>query len=369
LARELARQQIDVEVITCGPVLPEAGPAAGLDDVVRTHYLPAACRRWPWTGHGNALFRTIKALERPVGRTVLHDTGLWLATNHACAAAARALKLPLVLSPRGMLSPWALKYRGFKKRLAWMTYQRRDLSTVTLMHATSNQEALELAALGFGQPITVIPNGVELPPTHTRSEQRTRCDANGAGERIVLFLSRLHPKKGLMDLIRAWAKLRPVGWRVVIGGGGDESIRAEIQRALRFHGLSEKFTLIGEVHDSGKWELYQSADLFVLPSQSENFGLVIAEALASGVPVVTTRHTPWEDLNEYRCGWWIEPGPDALQNALRQAMALSDTDRHHMGENGRRLIESRYTWPNAATRMRAAYEWLLGSAEKPAFVR
>jgi glycosyltransferase involved in cell wall biosynthesis len=111
--------------------------------------------------------------------------------------------------------------------------------------------------------------------------------------------------------------------------------------------------------------LYRSADLFVLPSHSENFGLVVAEALASGVPVITTRGTPWEELVAHRCGWWVEKTTDSLAEALRDAMSRTDEERREMGERGRQLIEQKYTWSSVAAQMKSVYEWVLGKAPKP----
>jgi len=125
------------------------------------------------------------------------------------------------------------------------------------------------------------------------------------------------------------------------------------------------FEYVGPVAGEAKWNLYRDADLFVLPSHSENFGLVVAEALACGVPVITTRGTPWEDLVTHRCGWWTEIGVEPLANALREALRLSDEERQHMGRRGRKLVEENYTWPAAAKKMVAVYRWMLGEGQKP----
>jgi len=180
-----------------------------------------------------------------------------------------------------------------------------------------------------------------------------------------LCLSRIHPVKGLLNLVQAWASVRPQGWQVVLAGADADGYRAELEAAIYSCRLNADFQSIGPVDGEKKWQLYRSADLFVLPSHTENFGLAVAEALASGVPVITTRATPWAELPEHGCGWWIDVGAPSLAAALREATALTDEERHAMGQRGRQLIELKYTWSAAAQKMSAVYEWMLGRGPKP----
>jgi glycosyltransferase involved in cell wall biosynthesis len=180
-----------------------------------------------------------------------------------------------------------------------------------------------------------------------------------------LFLSRIHPVKGLLHLVQAWASVRPQGWKVVLAGADADGYRAELQAAIHNHHLNADFQSIGQVDGEKKWELYRSADLFVLPSHTENFGLAVAEALACGVPVITTRATPWKELPVHGCGWWVDVGAHPLAEALREATAMTDEKRRAMGERGRQLIEQKYTWSAAAQKMMAVYEWMLKGGSKP----
>jgi glycosyltransferase involved in cell wall biosynthesis len=291
--------------------------------------------------------------------TLLHDNGLWLPTNHAAARVAREMKIPFIISPRGMLTPWAMRFHGFKKRLAWLLYQRRDLQSARVLHATSRQEAKEFRALGLTQPIAIIPNGVDVP------FQKSEIGNRKSEIRTALFLSRIHPKKGLLDLAEAWNMVRPSGWRMVIAGGDEDGHLAEVKAEIRKQKLENSFEFIGEVADEKKWDLYRSADLFVLPTKSENFGIVIAEALACGLPVITTRDTPWEELRQRQCGWWVEIGARPLADALDEAIQLTDEERRAMGLRGRKLVEDNYTWSAAAKKMFAVYQWMLGTGSKP----
>ena len=288
----------------------------------------------------------------------LHDNGLWLPTNHLVASVARRRHRPFMVCPRGMLSAWALGFRAWRKRLAWLFYARRDLDTACAFHVTSLQEAEEVRRLGLRQPVVVAPNGVEIPPAINHATQKK-------GTRSVLFLSRIHPKKGLVHLIEAWSRLRPSGWRVIVAGPAEPGHLAELKRRLRGAGLEADFEFPGPVEGEAKWTLYRQADLFVLPSLSENFGLVVAEALASGCPVITTQATPWEELATHRCGWWIPTGADALEKALDEAISQPGEVRQAMGERGRRLVEARYGWQSVARRLIEALEWLTYGGRAP----
>jgi glycosyltransferase involved in cell wall biosynthesis len=293
---------------------------------------------------------------------LVHDHGAWLPNNVASAVAARWAGLPLVITPRGMVEPWALQHRAWKKTLAWHLYQKKYvLQSADLLHATSSMEARNLWELGLQAPIAVIPNGVELPNTWKQAPSE-------GDTRRALFLSRLHPKKGLPTLVDTWAALRPSGWELVIAGPDDGGHRAEVEQRVREQGIEEDVTFAGPVYGEDKWALYRSSDLFVLPTHSENFGVVIAEALASGVPVITTKGAEWSILEDRDCGWWIDIGKDPLVEALRDAMGRTDAERLEMGRRGRQVAEEEFSWDSVAERMVRAYRWLLGEGEQPSFV-
>ena len=306
-----------------------------------------------------------------------------------------------------MLTSWATRHRSFKKRIAWFLYQKRDLQTARVLHATSIAEAEHFRRLDLTQPIAIIPNGVE-PPKENVESRKQKAELSGlrtpnsdlsavasakaelrTSARTVLFVGRIHPVKGLMNLIRAWAAIQDkaestkqkaeiselrsphsalrtaAAWRLVIAGGDEAGHTEKLKAESRELKLENSVEFVGPVEGAKKWELYRSADLFVLPSHSENFGLVVAEALASGVPVITTKGTPWQELETHRCGWWIDIGAEPLVRALREALSLSDAERQEMGARGRQLTESKYTWPKVAQQMKSVYEWVLGTGPRP----
>lgn len=292
---------------------------------------------------------------------IIHNHGIWLPLNHHATINAKRLKVPLIISPRGMLEPWARNYQRWKKKLAWLLYQHQDLKSASLIHATSTQEAITFHSLGFKIPIAVIPNGVDIPECTAYKIKQQRM-------KTVLFLSRIHPVKGLINLVRAWSRIRPVNWQMIIAGPDEDGHQNVVEREIHRHGLSNTFCFIGPVGDQEKWKLYNRSSLFVLPSHTENFGMVVAEALASGVPAITTKGTPWAELEEHKCGWWVDSGVEPLAIALEEAMALPQEARIAMGKRGLRLVEQKYSWEKIGEEMLSVYEWVLGRGTLPACV-
>jgi glycosyltransferase involved in cell wall biosynthesis len=325
-------------------------------------------RRLNWQGRPLPFVRrvgsAIRELSDGIRAELVHVHALWEAVPHAGVGFARAAGLPLVFSPHGMSTPWALAHHWWRKRAAWLAYQRRDLLAATVLHATAHAEAEDLRRLGFEQPIAVVPLGVHLP----RPEGGFRRSGVGR-QRTILFLSRIHPKKGLFNLVDAWAAVRQPGWRVVIAGPDEADHRAEVEKRAVRCGVADDFHFVGPVFGDDKDGHYRDAELFVLPSYRENFGVVVADALAYGVPAITTRATPWREVQEHRCGWWIETGVAPLAEALRAAMACTPQERAAMGERGRALVEERYAWPSVVAQMVSVYEWILHRGGMPACMR
>jgi glycosyltransferase involved in cell wall biosynthesis len=290
---------------------------------------------------------------------LIHDHGLWLFPHHRLAKIATKHSIPRMVTPHGMLQPLVMRHRRWKKHLAWNLYQHEDLLAARVIHATSPEEAKALKQIFPGKPIALIPFGISLanlPPLKT-----PKPTPKGR----VLFLSRLHPVKGLKYLIEAWHILQPDHWELIIAGPDEAGHQAEIEQLIDQLGITSSIHFVGAVSGDQKWQLYQSADLFVLPSLTESFGLVVVEALASGLPVITTKGTPWSQLETEGCGWWIDGGTTALVDALRQATALTHPERVTMGQRGRDLVSKQYTWEKSAEHMLSVYAWMLGSQEQP----
>ena len=327
--------------------------------IIRVNQFSLSGGLLPFSGQTVTLMRLFADYD------LVHIHGIWLPICHAAVTAAREVGKPVVVAPRGMLEPWALGHKWLKKRIAWVAYQRRDLAGAALLQATAQSEAQEIRRLGIRTPVAIVPNGMALPPI--LSKRRT-----SRGRRI-LFLSRIHPKKGLENLLNAVAANRGLlnarGWKLVVAGydeGGYVKHLEEIRHRL---GLEPLVTFRGPVEGAAKWRLYRASDLFVLPSYSENFGMVVAEALACGLPVITTRGTPWSELQKYGCGWWVPVGVKPLAVALGRALVLPRSTLAKMGARGRQLVKRRYSWDILGQRMRDAYGWVLHGGPKPSCVQ
>lgn len=300
--------------------------------------------------------------EKALGADIVHNHGLWLMPNVYAGLAARKADIPLVITPRGMLADAALKFSPLKKKLFWAVLQRKAFEDAAVWHATSEEEAHDIRAFGIKAPVAIIPNGIDIPEFVARHED------NGS-QKILLFMSRLHPKKGLPSLIEAWSRLeadRPE-WRLVIAGPDEGRYRARLEVQAMQAGC-QRITFTGAVYGQEKADLLQQADLFVLPTQNENFGLVVGEALAAGIPAIVTKGAPWQGLETERCGWWIDHGAEPLLAALHTATSLPSSARKEMGARGRGWVERDFGWDRIATKMCDVYSWLLGRQERPEWV-
>lgn len=288
--------------------------------------------------------------------TIIHDHGAWLGSNHAAAAVARRSGIPLVISTRGMFSREALSHSGGRKRAAWILYQRRVLQSASMLHATSEAEADDLRRLGLGSPIAVVPNGVEIPVVSSAPRSRR-----------ALCMTRLHPIKGIPTLLEAWARVRPQGWQLDLVGPDVGAHGRELRQIIDRLQLVDCVRILDAASETAKWKHYESAELFILPSLSENFGIAVAEALASGTPVITTTGTPWSHIVEQQCGWYVSATAGALADAIANATALSSEERRTMGARGRAFIAADYSWPRVATEMIQVYEQVraIGQATTP----
>ncbi|HBA73208.1 MAG: hypothetical protein A2X82_07520 [Geobacteraceae bacterium GWC2_55_20] len=362
LAHHLStHSDINVSLLALSSTTSVSPVAEGKDYAI--NYFPIG---WSRPGRLRALFRMrnhlVRKVEEHAGSSIIHDQGVWMMNNHLAVGVGRKTKTPVIVSLRGMLEPWAMNHKALKKKIAWNLYLKNDLDSVDLIHATSQQEADNFRDLGLQKPVVILPNGVDLPQWRERSPSKD-------GKKTILFLSRVHPKKGLLNLVSAWQQAIVAGWKIIIAGPDEGGHKQEVMAAINAAGLRDSFEFVGSIDDDAKWKWYFNADLFVLPTFSENFGIVIAEALACGLPVITTTGTPWQELETHNCGWWVDIGVEPLAEALRSAVALSDDERHEMGQRGRKLVADCYSWSKIASDMSCAYSWVLGNGPKPDFIQ
>jgi glycosyltransferase involved in cell wall biosynthesis len=293
---------------------------------------------------------------------LIHDNGLWGYTNYAAARFAARQQIPLVVSPHGMLEPWAMREKRTRKLLGLAVFQRNILNSAALLMATAESEYENVRRFGLRQPVAVVPLGVALPQTRAHHAVATTS-------RSILFLSRIHPVKGLLPFIRAWHRVGQPGWRIIIAGPDEAGHLTQVRELISQLGMDSQFEFPGAVEGPAKRLLFESADLFVLPTLSENFGVVVAEAMSYGLPVLTTRAAPWSILETIKAGWWVEPRVEGLADGLRAALSTTPEQRAALGEAGRAHVAKNLGWATAGKMTSDAYAWLLGlERDKPAHV-
>lgn len=266
--------------------------------------------------------------EKP---NLVHINGIWSPQNWGFQKAAQKLGIKVIVSPHGMLEPWIMAHNPLKKKIALFLYQKKAIQRSIYLHATAPMEAENIQALGFKNPISIIPNGIDLNDVKGIKEHY--------GTRKMIFFSRIHPKKGIELLLEAWRNTNTNGWILEIAGNGDENyIEILNQSAIDLKDVH----FVGAKYGEAKWNFLRSADVMVLPTHSENFGIVVAEALAVGVPVITTHGTPWKDLETYECGWWINLSVADLEKIILKVTRTSADELKTMGIKGRKLVTEKY---------------------------
>jgi glycosyltransferase involved in cell wall biosynthesis len=249
------------------------------------------------------------------------------------------------------------------KRVFWPLLQRPALNFATCFFATSEGEYFDIRRMGFRQPVAVVPNGVDIPPCR---------ELRRSSHRTVLFLGRVHPIKGVDILLRAWnvVSARYPDWRLRIVGPDAEGHLERMQRLAASLRL-ERTEFCGPLYGSMKLEAYREADVFVLPTHSENFGVAVAEALAAGVPAIVTKGAPWSGLLDAEAGWWIDCELDALVAAMEQALATDSDTLATMGDRGRQWMQRDFSWEQVGQKAFGSYRWVaagMPSTPKPSWV-
>ncbi|SDS64361.1 glycosyltransferase [Opitutus sp. GAS368] len=329
----------------------EAGQTvAGGEDLATVRTFPRVAPRW--------LSRSpeMRRYLQDTPADIVHHHSLWLLPLRYAGEAARRQSVPLVISPRGMMSGWAYRHRRGRKRLAEWLVHPGAFAAAAGWHATSPEERADIQALGFKQPVCVSPNGVSLPGeaelAAARAAWHQLCPATRARP-VALFYSRLHRKKRVRELIDLWLAASRGDWLLLVVGVAEDYTPAELAANVAAAGAQDRVAVFD---GAGRPPPYAAASLFVLPSHSENFGLVIAEALAAGVPALVTDTTPWTGLAKSGCGWctpWENYG-----TALTAALATPAAELTAMGRRGRDWTAREFSWARAAGLLNEFYRHL-----------
>lgn len=341
LAGQLGRLGFDVRLV--GPFGLGDQPAVGdqtagvrVDVTLRESIYPPLTDAW------NAA-AAVAEFARDGRRRVVHVHGVWTAANAAACLRARVLGVPYIVSPHGMLLPAAMQRSSHRKRWALGAFVRRNLETAAVVHASSEAERASVLAVAPAARTTVIPWGVDIPdaPLGRRPDGRRRQAA---------YLGRIMPLKGVDELLAAWDDVRPPGWELRFIGADPDGYARRLADAIDSRRLRDTVSIQPPIGRAALLGCIQQLDLVVLPSHSENFGMVVAESLAVGVPVITTTATPWQDVVQRQCGWWVPDTRAGLAEAIRLASEMPADDLAAMGTRGRSWMADCFAWPVIAAR-------------------
>lgn len=311
-------------------------------------------------GRSPAMHRWLREQVNSENVDIIHNHGLWMMPNIYAGLVASGSACQLLVSPHGTFADWALGRSGFRKRLFHRLLQAPALACAACFHATSEAEYRDIRKQGYRQPVAVIPFGIDIPefmPRHARERRK------------LLFLGRLHPVKGVELLLRAWGTVskRFPEWDLEIAGPGEVSYVRQLQEMAQSLHL-QRVVFRGAVYGDEKRDCFHESDLFVLPTYTENFGIAVAEALAAGIPAITTHGAPWGGLTQHDAGWWVDIGVDPLVACLEDALARSSSDLAEMGLRGRDWMAAEYSWPHVGQQMAETYRWILQGGNKPEWV-
>lgn len=353
LLKGLRSENIDVEVLCYEPA--NGDKLVGDDAFIKTVFL----------ANRNKFFYSKnfkKGLLACQDTSLYHINGLWEYPSILTAIVARKKRRPYIISPHGMLYPEALGRNKWLKQAFYRLFIKKDLEKAAVIHATCSEEMKHLRDMGISAPIAIIPNAIELDGLLVKPIVSKSIKRFG-------YLGRVHPRKKIETLLYAWAQLgnKVKAAELIIIGSGDDAYMAflhqETQR-LKLRNVIFTGFLIG----SEKEDAIESLSYLAVPSDFENFGMIVVEALALGIPVIASKGTPWQELESNNCGWWIANDVATFHHFFEKALRLSETERLVMAENGRRLILEKYSSQIVAKKMVKLYQWVLTKGKVPDFI-
>jgi len=302
---------------------------------------------------------------------VVHNHSVWMLPNSYASRAAESSGKPVVVTAHGTLERWALQNSSWKKQLAGVWFQNRDLQHASCIHVNSVAEIAGIREYGLRQPIAVIPNGVNL---HDLADNGSASQFHNQfpetrGKKILLFMARLHAKKGLGHLLPAWGKVarRFSDWQLVIAGP-DCGYEGEARRLVDTFHIGHSVTFTGNLQGEMKRSALRAANAFILPSFSEGFSMAIMEAMAAGLPVLMTPGCNFHEAVQAGAALQYPANIEGTQQGLELLLAHPERKLEEMGQRGKNLIASEYTWDHVASKTLKLYAWLTGKMPRPDFI-
>jgi glycosyltransferase involved in cell wall biosynthesis len=321
--------------------------------------------------YGDVKFGFVKDLFKPISEEVnkfdiLHQHGIWMPVSLLSKKLKKQTTIKKIIQPHGFLMPYSRNLSKLKKDLIFSIYERSNIESSDMLVACAKEEALVLRNLFPNKNIAVIPNGISDDFFNAKNETE-----NFKRKKRMLFLSQIIPVKGLERIIKSFKEIGVnnfLDWEFIIAGYEDAQYKRILEKMITDFGLKDVVKFIGPKFGLDKIKMFDNSDVFVLPSHSENFGLVIAEALSRGVPVLTTKGTPWSELESNNCGFWVDNTDLGIKKGILQILQSSEEELKEMGLRGKKLISEKYLWSKCSQKTSEMYQWILNGGLKPSFI-
>lgn len=351
----LRRQGVTTSII--------APPNTGGNDLIDKEIAPMLTSKsiLPPFAYVPRLNKLLRSLPKP---DIFHIQGVWMMHGYQVARFARRNKIPYVVTLRGMLYPQALAHHSMQKRLSMLLYQKKVLRDAAAIQCTCKEEMEHYRNLGFNNPVAIIPNPIETEPFASQGVTLKEDFRIG-------YLGRVHPRKRVERLIYTVHHLKtdqqiPVSLLVI--GSGDKEYENFLRNEVERLGLQAEVIFLGFLTGEEKSEAISSLSVLAVPSDFENFGNIVTEALSLGVPVIASKGMPWQELATHDCGWWIPNDQDSIDRTLTAAYGCGAERLKAMGRNGRKWMEEDFSVEALGLKMKQLYEYILGEGSKPEFV-
>lgn len=342
---------MDVEIVTNEPAPGEE--AVSNDPSIR--YLPPVGFRDKHWGYSKAISQELAKIKNV---DIYHIQGIWLYSGYITARYAHKQGCPYLITLHGTLYPEALAQSSRIKKIAMNLYQHRQLQQAACIHATCMEEMEHYRALGFTNPVAVLPYPMEcgdkMEPMYPKDIKR------------IGYLGRVHPRKRVERLLEIWSHLKEPGELLIMGDGDPAYIRFLKKETERLKLRRVKFE--GFVTGEKKNRLLASLTCLVVPSDFENCGIITPEALLQEIPVIASTGSPWQDLETYGCGRWVCNDVDTLTGQVKDLLSMDENTLYEMGKRGRQLVLDKYSVDVVSRQMKELYAWVAGQGDKPAFV-
>lgn len=321
--------------------------------------------------YGGVKFGLVKDIFKPISEEVnkfdiLHQHGIWMPVSLFSKKLKKKTNIKKVIQTHGLLMPYSRNLSKMKKDLVFSFYERSNLETSDMLVACAKEEAIVLRNLFPHKNIAIIPNGISDDFFNAKVETE-----NLKRKKRMLFLSQIIPVKGIERVIKSINEIGVnnfLDWEFIIAGYEDASYKKILEKMITDFDLNDLIKFIGPKLGLDKIKTFDNTDVFLLPSYSENFGIVVAEALSRGIPVLTTKGTPWSELESNNCGFWVDNTTLGIKNGILQILQSSEEELKDMGLKGKKLIGEKYLWSKCSQKTIEMYHWILNGGGKPSFI-